>query len=198
MAKESANKPLFIIANRSALSARERTLLLRLEKTYTASTVASVLIPLITGDSPVSLRLLDWAVVNWAKEHNIVCSSLTPGEVTNVHHAYRVALGYWRRRLFDPFRRRMRIGVRDGDGVVHETTLGQANFALWTYRTGALAYVLGHLDAIEGHMNAAVQRQKRARCDAAQRGVRRRRAELTTTPASRCVAYNVHTRVDFE
>ena len=120
-----------------------------------------------------------------------------PGQVTNVHHAYRTALTFWTRKLFDPFRRRARIGVRLVDGTVLDTTLGQANFALWSYRTGVLAYVLGHVDAIEADMNAVAQKHKKERREAARKGVRRKRTELTASPRSMCVAYMAPSRVEF-
>ena len=143
----------------------------------------------MTHRSVVSLRTLDWAVVNWSKKHNVICPSRVAGEMTNVHQSYRQTLTFWKRRLFDPFRRRTRISVRLSDGEVLETTLGQANFALWTFRTGVLAYVLAHRQSIEADMNQVSRTQKRARRAAAARGERRRRVELTHAPDAYCVAF---------
>ena len=184
------------LVDRSRLNGRELRLLRQLQRDYTPDLAVRVLKPLLTQDSPVSLRVLDWAVVNWSKQHNVVCSSLTPGEMTNVHHAYRTALAYWKRKLFDPFRRRGRVGVRI-EGEVHETTLGQANFMLFCYRTGILAYVLGHIDAIEADMNRVAQKQKRDRSEAARTGTKRKRQELTSGPGTVCVAYRAPVRVGF-
>ena len=183
--------------DRATLSRRELLLLKRLEAEYTPQLLRDVLKPLVTQESPVSLRALDWCVTNWAKQHNVVCTSVVPGATTNVHHAYRGALAFWKRKLFDPFRRRARVAVRI-EGQVYETTLGQANFALWSYTTGVLGYALGHVEDIEADMNAVSQKQKHARKDAARRGVRRKRAELTSAPRSMCVAYVAPTRVEFE
>ena len=185
------------VVDPTSLTSRERALLRQLEKEYTPKIAEDVLKPLLTKTSPVSLRALDWAVVNWAKQHNVICSSLLPGQVTNVHHAYRTTLSYWKRKLFDPFRRRSRIGVRIGDKV-YDTTLGQANFAIWTYRTGVLGYVLGNIEAIESDMNAVSQRQKRERREAKRRGIRKKRSELTATPTSVGVAYIAPSKFTFE
>ena len=117
--------------------------------------------------------------------------------MTNVHQAYRTTLSYWKRRLFDPFRRRQRIHVRIG-GEVYETTLGQANFALWSYETGVYAYVLHHIEHIEASMNRVSQTQKRERQQAkANGGGKRRRKELTPSPPAVCVAYMSPTSVSF-
>jgi len=176
---------------------KERILLERLEREYTPQILRDVLLPLVTQTSPVSLRALDWAVVNWSKKHNVICSSTVPGRMTNIHHEYSTALSFWKRLLFDPFRRRSRIGVNI-DGTVYETTLGQANFALWTYKTGVLAYVLSHLDDIEDDMNRVYRRQKRERSEAAKCGERRKRSPLTRTSDSCCIAYVLPSVVSFD
>lgn len=187
----------FFVVDRAALSKRETMLLAMLEREYTEEVAASVLRPLVTQTSPVSLRALDWAVVNWSKQHNVVCSSLTPGQMTNIHLSYRRTLAHWKRRLFDPFRRRARVEVRVGDQTL-ETTLGQANFALWCYRTGVLAYVLNHVEEIERDMNRVSQRQRQQRREAARVGVKRRRTELTRGAGVVCVAYAAPTSVCFD
>ena len=170
------------------LVGRESTLLKRLQREYTADIAKTVLMPLMTQTSPVSLRALDWAVVNWSKQHNIVCASIVPGQMTNIHNSYRTALKYWKRRLFDPFRRRDRVTVRI-DGEDHDTTLGQANFALWTYKTGVLNYVITNIDLIETDMNRISQRQKKLRREAKRDGNVHKRGELTKRNTSLCVAY---------
>ena len=171
------------------LTVREEMLLKMLQKEYTPDLLSRVLLPLLEQTSPVSLRALDWAVVNWSKQHNVVCSSQVPGRMVNVHQAYRNSLGYWKRKLFDPFRRRDRLHVII-DGVSHETTLGQANFALFTYKTGIFAYVLHNIDMIEADMNSVSQQQKRARRDAAKQGKRKARTELTRETNTPCIAYS--------
>jgi len=188
---------MLFVADAARLSPRELGLLRQLEREYTPELAEAVLRPLLTQTSPVSLRALDWAVVNWAKQHNVVCSSTTPGRMTNVHHAYRASLAHWKRRLFDPFRRRARVHVRIG-GELLETTLGQANFALWCHRSGVLAYVIGHIDEIEEDMNRVAQRQKQRRRAASAAGAPRRRTELTSGPGVVCVAYSAPTRVVFD
>lgn len=173
------------------LGCKERILFEHLQREYTPRLVREVLLPLVRQSSPVSLRVLDWAVVNWSKQRNVVVSSArTPGAWTNVHQAYREMLHHWKRKLFDPFRRRTRIRVRCEPDEWEETTLGQANFALWAYQSGVLAYVLGHVEAIEQDMNAVSQRQKASRREAARCGHARKRTELTPPAASGgCIAY---------
>jgi hypothetical protein len=185
------------VVDRDTLNRREVSLLDRLEREFDSTLLRSVLLPVVTQTSPISLRALDWAVVNWSKKHNIICSSMAAGEMTNVHHAYRTNLAFWKRRLFDPFRRRGRIGVLI-DGTCYETTLGQANFVLFAHRTGILAYAIGHMKAIEEDMNQVAKRHKRERHEALQHGVRRKRTELTKASNAPCVVYTSPSSVSFD
>lgn len=187
--------PFFV--SRRPLVGKERSVLTRLNRSYREEILRDVLLPLMEQTAPISLRILDWAVVNWSKQHNVLCSSAVPGQVTNVNHAYQVALSHWKRRLFDPFRRHHRITMRL-DGAEHETTLGQANFVLFAHETGIIAYVVGNVDAIEADMTRVSRRQKRESRDARRRGVARRRTELTRAPPRMCVAYHAPTRVAFD
>lgn len=189
--------PFAFSADRNALGGKERQLLATLQREYTEDLVRTVLVPFVTQTSLVSLRVLDWAVVNWSKQYNIVCSSLTPGVMTNVHHAYRSYLQHWKRRLFDPFRRRHRIEFAV-DGARYATTLGQANFALWAYKTGVLRYVMSHRDAIQDNMDAVTRRQRRIKSQHRERGTASKRTELTHSGNNTCVAYYAPIRIRFD
>lgn len=179
------------------LKARERTLLKHLETIYTDEIARTVLAPMLTQKCNVSLRALDWLVTNYSKKYNVVCSSAVPGQITNIHYAYRTCLSHWKRRLFDPFRRRDRVHVHIDD-VEYETTLGQINFLFFCYQTGILAYAIGHIQAIETDMNEASQKHKRERREMVKLGKKRRREELTQAPKSLCVAYRTSSRVVFD
>ena len=178
-----------LIVNSKQLTSKERSLHRMLQDNYTRDIAKDVLIPLIDQTSPVSLRALDWCVTNWSKQRNVVCYSISAGQETNIHHSYRDMLSHWKRRLFDPFRRRTRMQLIL-DGKKYETTLGQANFALWIYQSGTYAYVLGHICDIEANMNAVSQSQKKNRKRARETGVPKKREELTEAPKSMCVVYS--------
>ena len=178
------------------LTRREGLLRTMLEREYNSEVLNKALLPFLNHTSPISLRALDWAVVNWSKKHNIICSSPKPGHMTNIHSSYRTSLAFWRRRLFDPFRRRARIKIHINDDTF-ETTLGQANFALWVHRSGVLHYVLANIRVIEMDMNQVSRQHKRERHDAARNGIKRKRSELTKKSFTPCVAYPAPTVVSF-
>ena len=176
------------------LSGKQAILLKRLKERYTADLIRTVLVPLILKTGPVSLRSLDWAVVNHSKEKNTVCSSSTPGVYVSIHRSYQEALRFWKRRLFDPFRRRHPLQVRI-DGEVYWTTFGQANFSLFVVENGILSFVIRNIADIEGSMNMAAARQRDERARAEQEGRKRRRSELTKSASPPLVLYRSVARV---
>ena len=176
------------------LSGKQAILLKRLRERYTAEMIRTVLVPLILKTGPVSLRSLDWSVVNFSKEKNTICSSSTPGVYISIHRSYQEALRFWKRRLFDPFRRRHPLQVRI-DGQVYWTTFGQANFSLFVVENGILSFVIRNIAEIEHSMNMAVARQREERTKAEQEGRKRRRSDLTKSASPPLVVYRNVARV---
>ena len=183
--------------------AKESTLMKRLESDLTSDTIRSVMVPLVRQTSAVSLRALDWAVVNWSKKNRVFCIT-KQGNVVSMHDAYKDSLHYWKRRLFDPFRRRKRLTLVYGEGEEIETTLGQTNFMHFAFVTGILSYVTTNIHDIERDMNRSNQAhraQKRARQRASSGGqadAKPKRQKIVAKNASKCtVAYEDRSVVTF-
>jgi hypothetical protein len=179
----------------AVLSHRERALLNILEEEYTDNLVVNVLSPLITSSSGVSLRTLDWAVVNFAKCKNIVCSGTDAGSLHNIYLSYKSTLTYWKRKLFDPFRRRQRIEISSGNTKVI-TTLGQANFVLWAYKTGVIQYTFSNIDKIVENMKDVSKDHKKKKRDKKNAGCVKSQS-ITSKVQSNCCAYVHNTRISF-
>lgn len=141
------------------LVGREAQLVRTLHRTCSESLLRDVILPIAEKRSAISLRLLDWTVVNWVKQYTTFVVDVH-GDRIGLEESYQKALAYWKRRHFDPFRRRRRCHVVLDEGGRHETTLGQLNFLAWTYRTGCLTFVLQNLDAIEDNMNRVTRSHK--------------------------------------
>ena len=107
-------------------SQRQLTIMHRIVPSLNDHIIETHLIPLITQESDISLRALDWLVTNYSKKNNIVCKTKN-GSLFNIYHGYKVALSHFRRRNFDPFRRRQRITLQTNEKT-YETTVGQCNF----------------------------------------------------------------------
>lgn len=189
-----ADPPLFRMQD-SPTCGKEIMLLQYLNEHYTTEIVSGVLVPLLTQDSPISLRALDWTVVNWSKQFNVVCSSIVPGKMTNIYRAYQSSLSFWKRKYFDPFRRKHPIEFTCG-GVLYKSTLGQANFALFTYNTGIFSYVMSHIDEIEENMNSISRALREEKRISQKHGIHRKRRPLTlTTSHHACIVYETPMRV---
>lgn len=164
---------------------------------FTDEKIRDMLLPLINGQSNVSLRDLDWLVTNYAKKHNVVYNwKVTPGDpevLINVHRQYKTWLPRWRRKMFDSFRRRQRLYFVF-DGQVQETTVAQLNFLRWADMYGVLKFVQDNLPAIAADMNQCMQRN---RDEPREVGKRRRRRELSKAPTQKCFVYNVTMKVHF-
>lgn len=178
------------------LTQRQLSILRRLAPFYTEERIERILCPLISQDGGISLRALDWLVTNYAKKHNIVCCR-KDNSVFNIYHGYKVSLNHFRRRNFDPFRRRHRIKLVRQDGRVHETTTGQCNFLYWAYMNGVLQYAEDHAEQIECDMNAASSLHKAERRRHKEKGTVVKRRELSRAPECKCHVYEVDTHVSF-
>ena len=175
---------------------RQKTIMARISPTLTQNIIDSYLVPLITQESDISLRALDWLVTNYSKKYNIVCTTKS-GTLFNIYHGYKVALSHFRRKNFDPFRRRQRIRLIL-NGKHYDTTVGQCNFIHWAYQSGVLQYAKENSDAIEKDMNLAAYNNKIERKNQLEKGIPHRRRELSKAPITKCSVYKVDSHVIFD
>ncbi len=117
---------------------------------YNVHTNAKMIVDIMQGNSPISLRLIDWFVTNYAKKTNV--SYVLNGRYFMVHADYKLQLKAYSKKQLDPFCRRDRIPggflFKTIDTRV-ETTVGQLNIFRWAYNCDVLGYVLEHRADIE-------------------------------------------------
>lgn len=102
---------------------------------------------IISGESKISLRLIDWLVTNYAKKHNI--SYVTKnGRHVIVYLAYKAHLKAYSKKMFDPFCRWKRIQFMEMN-----TTVGQLSFFEWAIQDEVLEYLETHFDDIQKDMD---------------------------------------------
>jgi hypothetical protein len=126
----------------------------------------------VNGQSKVKLRVLDYFTTNYAKTHKVILTRTTTDEngeqfntSFNVYMAYQSQLNAYSKELFDPFRRKKKIGfevVLDDVRKLIKTTIGQLNFFRWIITTGILEYVEEHVDEIEHEMLARQHNEENA------------------------------------
>lgn len=141
-------------------------MLMSLSHFYDNRNNISRIIPIINGESDISLRLLDWFVTNYSKKHNIILvrkpSSYIGQTYFNVYSEYRKQLKSYNKQHFDPFRRKDRIKYYYEPHEYVETTIGQLTFFKWVLEEGILDYIACHMNDIEEDMMKSKTRVPRS------------------------------------
>ena len=138
------------------------------------------MLKIITGESKISLRIVDWFSTNYAKKHfttynicnevnvssevnSISTSSSSSSKRFKVYVDYKLKLKAYSKKRFDPFCRWDRISIPYDDvkGTFIETTIGQLNFFKWALENKVIDYIEENYDEIEKDMNSYNSTSKR-------------------------------------
>ena len=128
-------------------------LMANLMKFYNEDNNLETMLKIINGESPISLRIIDWFATNYAKKFFTVYE-VGANRRFKVYTDYKLKLKAYSKRRFDPFCRWDRITIPYSGGTFIQTTIGQLNFFKWALENGVVAYIGGHYAAIEDDMNA--------------------------------------------
>ena len=141
-------------------ASKEEELMAGLIKFFQEEYNLNQMLPIILGSSKISLRALDWAVTNYAKQHSVVYTIKKRNHSRNfsVYNHYKSQLKTHSKKQFDPFCRRNRIFFEYEKNVGIETTVGQLNFFRWAIENKVLDWVASHLDEIVEDMNIRTQK----------------------------------------
>ena len=132
-----------------------------LQKFYAGRQDIKEILPILQGTSPLSLRLVDWFVTNYAKKHNT--GYILEGQEFLVYTNYKSQLKAYSKKLFDPFCRRERIMFQVPGEEAFITTVGKLNFFRWAIEKGVLTYLSLNNQVIEADMNTAMKEQSKSR-----------------------------------
>jgi hypothetical protein len=122
------------------------------------------MLKIITGESKISLRIVDWFATNYAKKYYTLYNYT---DVNNnlkrfkVYIDYKLKLKAYSKKRFDPFCRWDRISVPYKDGTCIETTIGQLNFFKWALENKVIDYIEENYETIEKDMNNRNSTSKR-------------------------------------
>jgi hypothetical protein len=138
------------------------------------------MLKIITGESKISLRIVDWFSTNYAKKHfttynicnevnasnseeNSLSTSSSSSKRFKVYVDYKLKLKAYSKKRFDPFCRWDRISIPYDDvkGTFIETTIGQLNFFKWALENKVVHYIEENYDEIEKDMNSYNSTSKR-------------------------------------
>jgi hypothetical protein len=122
---------------------------------YLSNDNIHLILPIITSNSNISIRVLDWFVTNYSKKKNIIYelnNNINGDKYFNVYLQYKCQLKGYKKKLFDPFCRKQRIAFYYDQTKCVVTTIGQLNFFKWAITYGVLSYVENNLKIITNDM----------------------------------------------
>ena len=154
-------------------------------------------IPIITGKSKISLRILDWFVTNYSKKNNITYQlEINKKKKTFIVYLdYKSQLKAYSKKQFDPFCRRERISFFDHNNNELITTVGQLNFFRWAIENKILEYIIDNFSEIENDMNNSLRNlYKKTDANAG----RRKRTELSISATKTVNKHDVSIVVQFD
>jgi hypothetical protein len=123
-----------------------------LSKFYTENeSLMDLFLKVISPDSKVSLRVIDWFVTNYSKKYNVMYEIANNKIVDEkykgnkrqfiVYLNYKSQLKSYSKKQFDPFCRRERITYEYLPGKEVTTTVGQLNFFKWALENKVIEYI---------------------------------------------------------
>jgi hypothetical protein len=113
------------------------------------------MLKIITGESKISLRIVDWFATNYSKKHYVLYNIDENDDLKRfkVYSDYKLKLKAYSKKRFDPFCRWDRISIPYKNGTSIETTIGQLNFFKWAIENKVIDYIEKHYETIELDMN---------------------------------------------
>ena len=159
------------------------------------------MLKIITGDSKISLRIVDWFATNYAKKfYTLYTIDIDQGNNSKrfkVYFDYKLKLKAYSKRRFDPFCRWERISVPyKGDKFI-ETTIGQLNFFKWAIENKVIDYIEENYETIEKDMNTRNSTSKRKELKLENTKTRKKREELSISATKSIKKEDVEIVVQF-
>tara|TARA_Y100000768_G_scaffold331495_1_gene270739 strand:- start:12627 stop:13118 length:492 start_codon:yes stop_codon:yes gene_type:complete len=136
---------------------KEELLLKSLSDYFYNNNKFNKIIDIITGNSEISLRTIDWFVTNYSQKYNIICN--INNKNINIYNSYKNQLRAFNKRFFDPFCRInknnmiKRIIFKYNDEQYIETTIGQINFFKWALEYNIISYIENNYINIYNDLN---------------------------------------------
>jgi hypothetical protein len=141
------------------------------------------MLKIITGESKISLRIVDWFATNYAKKYyTLYVIDQSHDNIQRrfkVYDDYKLKLKAYSKRRFDPFCRWERISIPYTKGKFIETTIGQLNFFKWALENKVVDYIDTNYDVIEKDMNLRNSTSKRKELIIDNSKTRKKREELS-------------------
>jgi len=165
----------------SSYTTQNDLLLNNLMEFYKDEKYLTKMLQIVTGESKISLRIVDWFATNYAKKYYTLYT-IEDGDNTRrfkVYFDYKLKLKAYSKRRFDPFCRWDRIIMPYKNGTCIETTIGQLNFFKWALENRVVNYIEENYETIEKDMNNRNSTSKRKESISENSKTRKKREELS-------------------
>ena len=166
----------------STYTTQNELLLNNLMDFYKDDKYLSRMLKIITGESKISLRIVDWFATNYAKKNYTLYtfSDINKNIIRfKVYFDYKLKLKAYSKKRFDPFCRWDRISIPYKNGTCIETTIGQLNFFKWAIENKVIEFIEENYDTIEKDMNNRNSTSKRKESIIDNSKTRKKREELS-------------------
>ena len=148
----------------SSYTTQNNLLLNNLMEFYKNEEFLNKIMGIITGESKISLRIVDWFSTNYAKKYYTLYTideELDSSRRFKVYIDYKLKLKAYSKKRFDPFCRWDRISIPYNSESFIETTIGQLNFFKWALENKVIDFIENNYDIIEKDMNGRNSTSKR-------------------------------------
>ena len=166
----------------SSYTTQNDLLLNNLMDFYKDETNLNRMLKIITGESKISLRIVDWFSTNYAKKYYTIFNideDSENGRRFKVYVDYKLKLKAYSKKRFDPFCRWDRISIPYKKDTCIETTIGQLNFFKWALENKVIDYIEENYEIIEKDMNNRNSTSKRKEQIVDNSKTRKKREELS-------------------
>ena len=181
----------------STVQTTQNSLLLNnLLQFYKKDNYLELMLSIINGVSPISLRIVDWFATNYSKQYYITYST-EHDKRFKVYNDYKLKLRAYSKKRFDPFCRWDRISIPYKNNQYIQTTIGQLNFFKWALENNVIDYIKNHYKEIEQDMNNRNSTSKRKNCITNNK-TRKKREELSISASKTVHREEVEIVVKFD
>jgi hypothetical protein len=166
---------------------------------YKDETNLSRMLKIITGESKISLRIVDWFATNYAKKYYTLFD-IEDGANSRrfkVYVDYKLKLKAYSKKRFDPFCRWDRISIPYKTDTCIETTIGQLNFFKWALENKVVDFIEDNYETIEKDMNNRNSTSKRKEIITDNSKTRKKREELSISATKSIKKEKVEIVVNF-
>jgi len=167
---------------------------------YKDETNLTRMLKIITGESKISLRIVDWFSTNYAKKYYTLYTIHDPNNQIRrfkVYFDYKLKLKAYSKKRFDPFCRWDRISIPYKNETHIETTIGQLNFFKWAIENNVINYIEENYETIEKDMNSRNSTSKRKETIVDNSKTRKKREELSISATKSIKKEDVEIVVQF-